>query len=389
MEPLWGVFGTVVTYYAPLYMREVGLSSAQVGWLGSITLAFSFVFQLLAAPITNRVGRRRTTLFGDLISWTVPMFVWAVSNSFTSFLIAAVLSASGRIVAVSWSLLVIEDVEEGQRARVFGILNLIIATCGLLAPLVGVVMKQYGVEPTLRAYYALGGVGMTVMFLWRNALTQETARGEAAMLEHRDLHPWQSLTHTLAQVTQLHRHPGLPGVMAFYVLSVFLEQLGLFQILFFGETLHFSAAALSSVPVAGALVAMLMYGLVLRRLGGVPAERTLVISRVLGLVGAALVLVIPAGNVPVLMLVASVLAAATFLTQTYRDAVLFARLPARGGADLYSAAQTLSLLASVPAGALGGAVFHVQPRALFVLIALLNVGLLVLAALLARPRAGR
>ena len=385
MEPLWGVFGTVVTYYAPLYMREVGLSSTQVGWLGSLTLALSFLFQLVAAPITNRVGRKRTTLIGDLISWTVPMFVWAASHSFTAFAVAALLSASGRIVTVSWSLLVIEDVAQDQRARVFGILNLIIAACGLLTPLLGLFMTRYGVESTLRAYYALGGVGMTVMFLWRNAITQETESGRAAMDEHRELHPWQSLTQTFRQIAQLGRHPGLPGVMAFYVLSVFLEQMGLFQILFYGEVLHFGAGTLSLVPVVTALVTMLMYPL-LRRLGGLPAERTLVWGRVLGLAGATLLLFVPAGQLGALLVVVGVLAAATFLTQTCRDAVLFGRLPAQGGADLYSAAQTFSLLASVPAAALAGAIFHAQPRALFWLIAALNVGLLGLAVLLARPR---
>lgn len=64
LEPLWAVFGTVVLYYAPLYLRSVGLSSAEIGLLGSVTLALSFVCQAFAAPITNRLGRKRTTLDG-------------------------------------------------------------------------------------------------------------------------------------------------------------------------------------------------------------------------------------------------------------------------------------------------------------------------------------
>ncbi|WP_428194395.1 hypothetical protein [Deinococcus saxicola] len=101
MEPLWGVFGVVVLYYAPLYMSSVGLSSPQIGLLGSMTLALSFLFQAVAAPITNRVGRKRTTLIGDLISWTVPMFVWAFAHSFAAFALAAVLAASGRASSAS------------------------------------------------------------------------------------------------------------------------------------------------------------------------------------------------------------------------------------------------------------------------------------------------
>ncbi|GGR12181.1 MFS transporter [Deinococcus ruber] len=386
MEPLWAIFGTPVTYYAPLYMAAIGLSSTQIGALGSITLAFSLFFQTLAAPITNRVGRKRTTLIGDLISWTLPMFVWAVSRSFESFVLAAVLSAVGRIVAVSWSLLVIEDVEETQRPRVFGIFNLIISGCGLLTPLLGLLMTQHGVAPVMRVYYTLGGVGMTIMFLIRNAITQETRSGQAAMHEHQDLHPWQSVQQTLRHVAGLRQHAGLPGVMLFYVLSIFTEQMSVFQILFLGGPLHFGAGALSLVPVAGAVITALMYAGVLRRLSGVAAERTLVVARLLGLLGAVLLLLIPAANIGALLLTVSVLGAATFLTQTFRDTVLFNRLPKHGTADLYSAVQTLCLLCSVPAGALAGFIYSTQPRTLFVVLAVLNALLLAMAVWLARRR---
>ena len=80
LEPLWAVFGVVILYYAPLYMAGIGLSSTQIGLVGSISLACSFVFQTLAAPITNRMGRKRTTLVWDLISWTIPMLIWAFSQ---------------------------------------------------------------------------------------------------------------------------------------------------------------------------------------------------------------------------------------------------------------------------------------------------------------------
>ena len=214
-------------------------------------------------------------------------------------------------------------------------------------------------------------------------LFELTRNGEAAMREHGELHPWQSLRQNLRLAANLRRVEGLAGVVAFYVLTVFVEQMSLFQILFFGETLRFGANILSLVPVSVALVTMLMYGLVLRRLTGVPAERALVFARLLGLAGAALVLLIPAGNSAMLLLATSVLAAATFLTQTYRDAALFSRLPQQGAADLYSAVQTLTLLFSIPAAAIAGAIYAAQPRALFALIAALNVGLLLLALSLA------
>ncbi|WP_293914738.1 MFS transporter [Deinococcus sp.] len=388
MEPLWGVFGTVVLYYAPLYMRSAGLTSPQIGLLGSLTLALSFGFQALAAPITNRFGRKRTTLIGDLISWTIPMFVWATAHSFAAFALAAALSASGRIVAVSWSLLLIEDVGERQRARVFGIINLIVTVCGLMTPLVGLVIARSGVEATMRGFYALGGVGMTVMFVWRDAISQETQTGQAAMDQHRQLGLVQSVRHALGMVATLRSHPGLQSMTVFYLLTVFIEQLSLFQILFLGETLNFSAQTLSFVPVVGAAVVVGLYWLGLPRLAGLPLGRTLVLTRSLGLLGAAALLLVPAGNAALMLVVVAVIGGATFLTQTYRDAALFARLPTQGTADLYSAVQTLTLLCSIPAAGLAGAIFAASPHSLFVLIAALSAALLVLAVWLSRREGG-
>ena len=386
LEPLWAIFGVVVMYYAPLYMVGVGLSSTEIGVIGSVALLTSFVFQLIAAPITNRFGRKRTTLIGDLLSWTLPMFVWAFANSFAAFLIAAALAAVGSIVSVSWSLLVIEDVEGESRARVFGILGVIVAVCGMLTPIIGALIAQWGVVPTLRVYYFLGGIGMTVMFLWRNAITTETQNGAAAMLEHKDLHPISSLQRNLTALVALRRTPGLPWIVAFYVATLFLEQMSLFQVLFLQQTLRFSASTLSFVPFVMAMVSIVIYCFGQRLLSDLNPEMALVYARVAGLVGSVMLLFIPLESLFPLLLTVAVLAGASFLTQTLRSTVLFNRLPQAGAADAYSGVQALTMVAGVPAAAIAGLLFALEPRALFWLIALLNVGLLLLAWQLTRDQ---
>jgi MFS family permease len=384
VEPLWAIFGVVVMYYAPLYMTSVGLSSVQVGWIGSIMLAFSFVFQTLAAPITNRMGRKRTSLIWDLISWTLPMLIWTFSQSFAAFAIAAILNSSVRIVSVSWSLLVIEDVEPSDRSRVFAILNLIGAACGLMTPVVGLLIGEYGIESTLRVYYFLGAISMTTMFFLRNALTDETQNGLLAMIEHQGLHPWESLKKNLQSLSTLKNTKGLLWLIGFYIMTFFIEQMNLFQILYFSQTLHFGAVAVSLVPVSVAVVTALMYGLVLPRLSSLVVEQVLVFTCALGLIGAVLIVLIPAGNLLVLLLVISVLAGATFLTRTYRDTVLFSHLPTQGTADLFSAVQVLTMLFSIPASGIAGSIFAAQPIALFILIAFLNFVLFSMAWIISK-----
>ncbi|RAI87270.1 MFS transporter [Paenibacillus pabuli] len=77
LEPVWAIPGTIVLFYAPLYMKEAGLSDIEIGLINSVNLYFAFIFQLFAGSITNKLGRKRTTLIFDLIAWSVPMFIWA------------------------------------------------------------------------------------------------------------------------------------------------------------------------------------------------------------------------------------------------------------------------------------------------------------------------
>ncbi len=379
VEPMWLIFGVVVMYYAPLYMTSIGLSSAQVGLIGSIGVAFSFVFQMFAATITNRLGRKRTSIIWDLVSWSLPMLIWAFTQNFATFVFAAILNASGKIVEVSWYLLVIEDVKPEDRSRVFGIINLLAAASGLMTPLVGLLIHEHGVVPVLRVYYFLGAITMTFMFFLRNAITDETRNGQVAMLEHQGLHPWESLKKNLHLISGLTRIQGLPWLVGFIALSFFVEQMNLFQILYFSQTLGFGAATVSLGPVAVAGVTFLIHRLVLPRLALVSAEQALVVSSAVSLSGAVLILLIPPGNLAALLLVISVVSGGIFLTKTYRDTVLFHHLPTHGTADLLSAVQALTRLVSIPAAAIAGAIFAVKPTALFMLIALLSLAMLGLA----------
>lgn len=360
-------------------MNGVGLSSTQIGLIGSVALTFAFVFQMFAATLTNRMGRKRTTLIWDLVAWSVPMVIWSFSHNFATFLVAAILNASGKIVNVSWNLLVIEDVKPQDRSRVFGILNLLGAASGLLTPLVGLLTQQFGVVPVIRVYYLLGAISMTAMFFLRNAITDETQNGATAMHEHAELHPLESIKKNLQLLRLLGSTPALPWLVGFYVLSFFIEQMNLFQILYFSQTLGFGPLGASWVPVTMALMTLLLHRFALPKLALIKAEQALLISSAVAFSGAALIVLIPKGNLALFLLAVSVSTGATFLVKTYRETVLFQHLPTYGTADLFSAVQTLTMLVAIPAAGIAGTLFGFKPVLLFGLIAGLNLLLLGLA----------
>ncbi|MGX1832001.1 MFS transporter [Paenibacillus taichungensis] len=386
LEPVWAIPGTIVLFYAPLYMKEAGLSDIEIGLINSVNLYFAFVFQLFAGSITNKLGRKRTTLIFDLIAWSVPMFIWAFSQNFWLFLIAYLLNATSKFVTVSFNCLIIEDVEERKRSKVFAILNMIITGAGVLTPIAGVVIADFGIVPTLASIYFVGGILMTVMFFIRNRYTDETAVGKELMGMHSQTRVIKSLASSLRVFGKSFYKRRLLPIILITVLSNLILQLNFFQVIFFKEQLKFNDQIISFIPVVTAVTVMLLYLVIIPRLKRRSEENYVSFSIILSTVGAILFLLIPAGNIAMLFLTLIVLAAGNFILQTYRDSLLMNRLGTHEKADMFSAVQTVMTLTAIPSGYLTGLLYHYNPVLLFSVILVLYIVLMVIMLFLPDPQ---
>ncbi|MFS0856338.1 MFS transporter [Paenibacillus taichungensis] len=386
LEPVWAIPGTIVLFYAPLYMKEAGLSDIEIGLINSVNLYFAFIFQLFAGSITNKLGRKRTTLIFDLIAWSVPMFIWAFSQNFWLFLIAYLLNATSKFVTVSFNCLIIEDVEEHKRSKVFAILNMIITGAGVLTPIAGVVIADFGIVPTLASIYFVGGILMTVMFFIRNRYTDETTVGKELMGMHSQTRVIQSLASSLRLFGKSFYKRRLLPIVLITVLSNLILQLNFFQVIFFKEQLKFNDQIISFIPVVTAVTVMLLYLVIIPRLKRRSEEKYVSFSIILSTVGAILFLLIPAGNIAMLFLTLIVLAAGNFILQTYRDSLLMNRLGTHEKADMFSAVQTVMTLTAIPSGYLTGLLYHYNPMLLFSVILVLYIVLMVIMLFLPDPQ---
>ncbi|NOV03603.1 MFS transporter [Paenibacillus planticolens] len=368
LEPLWAIPGTIVLFYAPLYMKGAGLSDIQIGILNSVNLYFSFVFQMFAGAVTNKWGRKRTTLLFDLISWSIPMFIWAFSNNFWLFLIAYLLNASSKFVTVAFNLLIIEDVDEKQRSLVFAIMNMIIISAGVLAPLAGGVIHKYGIMPTISVVYFIGGISMTVLFVVRNYLTKETEAGKVMIQTHSDTHIVRGVMQSFRLFGQSLRNRQMLPIILITVISNIVLQLNFFQVIYLKEQLGFGDRMISWIPFITAVTTILVYSAVMPRLKERNEASYVKLSLAVCAVGALLFLSIPAGSSLMLIIVTTVLAAGTFLLLTFRDSLLMNKLGHYDKADLYSSIQVVMSIVAIPWGYISGLVYNFKPSLLFVII---------------------
>jgi DHA1 family tetracycline resistance protein-like MFS transporter len=182
-EPLWGIPFNLYVPYVSVYMLAFGLTDAQIGLIISIGLVFQFVFSLLSGAITDKLGRKRTTLIFDLLSWSIPCLIYAFAQNYYYFLVGAMINSIWRVTMNSWSCLLIEDTEPKQLLDIYTWIYIAQLLVGFVAPLAGLFIKTYSLIPTMRALYIFAFFMYTAKFIVMNAMVTETRQGRIRMEE--------------------------------------------------------------------------------------------------------------------------------------------------------------------------------------------------------------
>lgn len=180
-EPMWGIPYNLFSPYLSLYMVALGCSASQIGIINTVGIVLQMVFSLLAAPITDRMGRKRATLVFDMASWSIAVAIWIFASSFWGFIIAAVIQSINRVVHISWNCLMIEDTEKDLLVPMFSWLTIAGLLSALFSPVAVELVKSYTLVPAMRWMMGFAFVSMTAMFMLRNAATHETSVGKVRM----------------------------------------------------------------------------------------------------------------------------------------------------------------------------------------------------------------
>lgn len=185
-EPLWGIPYNLYAPYISLYMVGLGLTSAEIGYVTSISLVMQIFAAVLSGPLADKMGRRRCTLVIDLLAWTVPTILWTFSQNYLWFVAAALFNGLWRTTANSWGLLLIEGSDDELVMRCFSLAQLMGLLAAFFTPLSKLAVDAFGVVPTMRVLYGFACIMMTLKFYILFKIGTETEMGERRMRETKD-----------------------------------------------------------------------------------------------------------------------------------------------------------------------------------------------------------
>jgi MFS family permease len=375
-EPLWSIPFNLYSPYVSVYMVALGLAEGQIGLILSISWGLQIVLALLGGAVTDKLGRRRTTLIFDIVSWGIPALISAMAQDFWYFLAAGVINSVWRITHNSWTCLLVEDAEPGQLVDIYTWIYIANLLVGFVAPLAGVLIGTFSLVPTMRGLYAFAAFMFTLKAVVTYWATEETAQGKVRMHETRD----QSMFHVLSEykgvLHELLRTPQTlytAGIMLVVSIASLIN--GSFWAIIVTEKLHIPAENIAVFPFVRSAIMLAFFFVVMPRLNKMHFKVPMVVG-FLGFVASQVVLITaPERRYPSLILSVFLEACSFAAVGPLVDRMTVLTISAKERARIQSILYVGIIMLTSPFGWIAGTLSEVNKNLPFILnIVLFAVG---------------
>lgn len=371
-EPLWGVPFVLFNFYLSLYMKELGVTNQQLGYLISLGYIAGTFFSLISGAVTDKLGRKKTTFIFDFISWPLAVMIYFISDSFALFALATFANSFSRIVGVSWNLMVIEDADNEQRVAAFNLLNIINIATGVIIPLAGILVSAYGVIISERIFLIYAAISMSTMILLRNRFYKETSVGQHILDEGKKISARINLKNILPinAISVLKDNPKAIIAAAVYILFYIYIPLGTINSFYFApfmtEVLELSK---SSISVLGGVYSGVMF-IVFVFVIPLVSKRNHTINMQFGIgvqaAALAMLILIPTGNMIAAILSIVFYAVGFGIFRPFVDSMLAEVSEGNSRAGIYSMINTITCAITALIGFVSGSIYLYNPKLIYV-----------------------
>lgn len=381
MEPLWGIPFNLITPFATLYMYSQGITDVQIGLILSVAMFVQVFFSFFGGILTDKMGRKFTTMMGDFFGWSIACLVWAISGNFWFFLIAVLLNCFEQVNQSAWFCLLIEDADPKDLVGIYTWVNIGGLVAIFFAPISGLLINHFTVVPVVRVLYIFFAVTMLIKVMVTFRYCVETKQGKIRMSETKDTTVLQMLYEYKDLIPKVLKNKEIMKVL---VVSVILHITNLININFFSlyvtQRLGIAERYLAFFPILNAAVMLIFMIGIQHRLEFVKFRIPMWIGLVLYATGSILLILAPAGSIVFIIVYVFVVAAAGALVMPRKDALIQLTINPEERARINALIMSFTIAFSSPFGYFAGWLSSIDRRLPFVftftifMIAIIVVG---------------
>ena len=382
IEPLWGIPYNLIAPFATLYMYTQGVTDVQIGLILSITMVVQVCFSFFAGILADKLGRKTTTMMGDFIGWGLACLVWAASQNFWLFLLAALLNCFEQINQTAWYCLLIEDADQRDLVGLYTWINIGGLVAIFFAPISGMLVSANSVVPVVRVLYLLFALTMMTKCFITYKFCHETRQGQVRKAETKGVSPFRMLGEYRQLIPMLLKNRAVVKAVAVSVLLYIANVVNTnFFSLYVTQRLGLSDNYLALFPILNAGVMLVFMVGIQHKLNALKFRAPLWAGLALYAVGALVLLLSPVGGLGFVLLNVFCTAVAASLVNPRKDALLQLNLDPQERARLNALIMASTVALSSPFGYLAGWLSSIDRR--------LPFGFMILLFLLAMAVVGR
>lgn len=355
IEPLWGIPYNLIAPFATLYMYTQGVTDVQIGLILSVAMVVQVFFSFFGGILTDKLGRKFTTMMGDFFGWALACLVWSVSNNFWLFLAAAILNCFEQINQTAWFCLLIEDAQPKDLVNIYTWVNIGGLVAIFFAPLSGLFVNSYSVVPVVRVLYFLFALTMAAKTLITFKFCRETRQGQIRREETKGVSVFRMLGEYRQLIPHLLNDKGVLKAVAVSVLLYIANMINTnFFSLYVTQRLGLSENFLALFPILNAAVMLVFMVGIQHRMSATKFRAPLWVGLVLYCVAALVLIFSPTNNLGFVLVYVFVAAVAAALVNPRKDALLQLTLDSQERARLNALIMASTIALSSPFGYLAG-----------------------------------
>lgn len=357
-EPLWFIPFSLFTPFASLYMYQLGLTSEQIGVTISVGYALQVVFALLGGIITDKLGRRTTTLIFDFVSWCIPCLIWAFAQNYWWFLLAAVVNAGYQITNTSWYCLFIEDCPSEHLTNGFSLIYMAGMLSVFFSPIAVYYVNQYSVVEAVSVIYLLSGISMGAKCILLYIFGGETKLGEKRKQETKEISYHELLVgYKDVFISILHSSRMLFVLIFMAITNIILITTTSFFSLYITEKLYLSDELVAVFPVIRTLI-MLVFVMGLQNVMNRLTMKTNLLMGFVCYILSHIVLLMSPDNSLLLVMIYTILEAMAYaIILPRKDAIMGSFVQTKDRSRVYAIFNGGMIALSAPFGVIIGELF--------------------------------
>ena len=386
IEPLWGIPYNLIAPFTTLYMYTQGITDVQIGLILSIVMVVQVFFSFFGGILTDKAGRKFTTMMGDFFGWALACLVWAVSNNFWLFLAAALLNCFEQINQTAWYCLLIEDAQPKDLVGIYTWVNIGGLVAVFFAPLSGLFVSAYSVVPVVRVLYALFSLTMIAKTCITFKFCRETRQGKIRRAETKGVSALHMLGEYRHLVPLLLRNRSVVKAVAVSVILYITNMVSTnFFSLYVTQRLGLSENLLALFPILNAIVMLIFMVGIQHRMSALKFRAPLWAGLALYCAAALVLIFSPANSLGFVLVYVFVAAVAAALVNPRKDALLQLSINAQERARLNALIMASTIALSSPFGYLAGWLSSVDRRLPFVFTIVLFAAAMVVVGRIQEP----